>query len=69
MPGSSVLSSYSMTRMPSFERIQNQLNIEHKPKPIEAGICTATWPTKSGELQVEHLFCGMSRDNKGVFTI
>jgi hypothetical protein len=40
--------------MPSLERIQGYLDIEHEPKPTEAGIPPAAWP-KSGELQVEHL--------------
>ena len=40
--------------MLSLERIQSYLDIEHEPKPTEAGIPPAAWP-KSGELQVEHL--------------
>ena len=43
----------------SLERIQSYLNIEHEPKPTEAGIPPAAWP-KSGELQVEHLFARYS---------
>jgi hypothetical protein len=39
---------------PSLERIQSYLDIEHEPKPTEAGIPPASWP-KSGELQVERL--------------
>ncbi|KAF8803422.1 multidrug resistance-associated ABC transporter [Phlegmacium glaucopus] len=38
----------------SLERIQGYLEIEHEPKPTQAGIPPAAWPT-SGELQVEHL--------------
>ncbi|KAF8803435.1 multidrug resistance-associated ABC transporter [Phlegmacium glaucopus] len=38
----------------SLERIQGYLDIEHEPKPTQAGIPPAAWP-KSGELQVEHL--------------
>ena len=38
----------------SLERIQGYLDIEHEPKPTEAGIPPAAWP-KSGELQVQHL--------------
>ena len=40
--------------IPSLERIQSYLEIEHEEKPTEAGIPPAAWP-KSGELQVEHL--------------
>ena len=39
---------------PSLERVQGYFDIEHEPKPTEAGIPPAAWP-KSGELQVEHL--------------
>ena len=38
----------------SLERIQGYLDIEHEPKPTEAGVPPAAWPT-SGELQVEQL--------------
>ncbi|KAF8803433.1 multidrug resistance-associated ABC transporter [Phlegmacium glaucopus] len=38
----------------SLERIQGYLEIEHEPKPTQAGIPPAAWP-KSGELQVERL--------------
>lgn len=39
---------------PSLERIQAYLEIEHEPKPTEAGKPPAAWPT-SGELKVEKL--------------
>ena len=46
--------STSWSTIPSLERIQSYLDIEHEQKPTEAGIPPAAWP-KSGELQVENL--------------
>ena len=38
----------------SLERIQAYLDIDHEPKPTEAGKPPAAWP-KSGDLVVENL--------------
>ena len=38
----------------SLERIQAYLDIDHEPKPTEAGKPPAAWP-KSGDLEVENL--------------
>ena len=42
------------TDLCSLERIQAYLDIDHEPKPSEAGVPPAAWPT-SGELQVEKM--------------
>ena len=58
--------------IPSLERIQGYLDIEHEVEPTEAGIPPAAWP-KSGELKVDHLSarystvrhnCGHSHNTK-----
>lgn len=45
-----------------MERIQQYLNIEHEPKPSEAGVPPAYWPS-SGELRVEGLTARYSQVN------
>jgi hypothetical protein len=43
-----------MADVTSLERIQGYIDIEHEPKPTEAGKPPAAWPT-SGGLHVEKL--------------
>uniref|UniRef100_A0A8H8CHL8 P-loop containing nucleoside triphosphate hydrolase protein n=1 Tax=Psilocybe cubensis TaxID=181762 RepID=A0A8H8CHL8_PSICU len=45
----------------SLERIQSYIDIEHEPKPTQAGKPPAAWPT-SGELRVENLSSRYSQD-------
>lgn len=45
--------------MSSLERIQSYIDIEHEPKPTDAGKPPASWPS-GGELRVEGLTASYS---------
>lgn len=50
----------------SLERIQSYIDIDHEPKPTDAGVPPASWPI-SGDLRVENLSARYSQVNSHMF--